>query len=423
MKRPYVIKIILSALILIGLGVLVFLLVPAKKNDVQAGKKSVALEENKPANDVQSHDKKQKKTICLSMIVKNESHVITRCLATVKPIIDYWIVVDTGSKDGTQKIVQDYLKDIPGELYEHPWVNFEHNRNQALEYTKGKADYALFIDADEVFEYAPDFKLPELDKDSYLFTLVRGNVQYALPTLVRTDQEWKWHGALHEYLASPYAKTVGKIDGVLRTSTGDGSRSKDPQKYEKDVKVLRDALEKDPNNERHMFYLAQSYRDCMDFENSIETYRKRVAMGGWDQEVFYSLWQIAKMQDYLNKDKDTVVAAYTQAFVYRPTRAEPLNDLTKYYLRQKDFEKAYQVASIGRTIPRPGDLLFVEKTVYDFDMELQYSVAAYWVGKTDECRQACLNLLAKPELPEVVKKLVENNLAFANSKQVEQITK
>jgi cellulose synthase/poly-beta-1,6-N-acetylglucosamine synthase-like glycosyltransferase len=48
----------------------------------------------------------KKKTVCLNMIVKNESQVIEKCLASVKPLIDYWVIVDTGSTDKTQQIVK-----------------------------------------------------------------------------------------------------------------------------------------------------------------------------------------------------------------------------------------------------------------------------------------------------------------------------
>src|SRR5690242_19150411 len=83
----------------------------------------------------------QPRKICLNMIVKNESAVIRRCIDSVRPLIDYWVIVDTGSTDGTQKIIKNHLKDIPGELYQRPWKNFEHNRNEALTLAKGKSDY------------------------------------------------------------------------------------------------------------------------------------------------------------------------------------------------------------------------------------------------------------------------------------------
>ena len=75
------------------------------------------------------------------MIVKNEKDVIVRCLESVKPVIDYWVIVDTGSTDGTQKIIKKELKDIPGELYERPWKNFGENRSEAFNLAKGKGDF------------------------------------------------------------------------------------------------------------------------------------------------------------------------------------------------------------------------------------------------------------------------------------------
>ena len=71
---------------------------------------------------------KHGQTVCLNMIVKDEAHIIQRCLASVKPLIDSWLIVDTGSTDGTQTVIREILHDVPGEIVERPWVNFAHNR-------------------------------------------------------------------------------------------------------------------------------------------------------------------------------------------------------------------------------------------------------------------------------------------------------
>ena len=86
----------------------------------------------------------QSNEICLNMIVKNEAAVIERCLASVRAHIDHWVIVDTGSTDGTQALVRDALKDVPGTLFERPWVHFGHNRSEALALAQSHGDYLLF---------------------------------------------------------------------------------------------------------------------------------------------------------------------------------------------------------------------------------------------------------------------------------------
>lgn len=59
--------------------------------------------------------------VCLSMIVKDEAPVIERCLASVRPLLDSWCVVDTGSSDDTPQKVARALAGLPGTLHHRPW--------------------------------------------------------------------------------------------------------------------------------------------------------------------------------------------------------------------------------------------------------------------------------------------------------------
>src|SRR5258707_10229496 len=117
-------------------------------------------------------------TICLNMIVRNEAPVIRRCLDSVIPVIDPWVIVDTGSTDGTQQIIREHLGAIPGELLERPWVNFAHNRTEALQTAFGRADYILVIDADETIECDAGFIMPHLTADSYNVEMRYGGCSY-----------------------------------------------------------------------------------------------------------------------------------------------------------------------------------------------------------------------------------------------------
>lgn len=354
--------------------------------------------------------------VCLNMIVKNESDVITRCLGSVKPIIDYWVIVDTGSTDGTQDLIKEFMKDVPGELYEKPWKNFEHNRNEALDYAKGKSDYILFIDADEVLTYEPDFKLPTLKENFYFMTTSYGGTEYARVQLIDNKLNWKWKGVLHEAVDAPERKTSGLIAGVKNVVHTDGARSKDPEKYQKDVKVLEEALAKEPTNTRYAFYLAQSYRDANDYQNALDMYQKVISMSYWNEEIYVSLFQIAQLKDQLKYPKEDVIAAYYKAFSYRPTRAEPLNRLAEFYRRDDRFAEGYVVAQAGLAIPPPKDLLFVEQWSYDYGLLLECSVCAYWMGKYQESYDLTQKMLDKKNLPQNVRELAERNLVFAKEK-------
>src|SRR5262249_36549923 len=150
------------------------------------------------------------------------------------------------SEDGTQKIIKEFMKGIPGELHERPWVDFAHNRNEALELAKGKGDYVLFIDADEELSYAKDFKLPSLTLDSYNINIDHGGSRYIRKQLINNHFEWKWYGVLHEFVGSHQAKTEATLDGIVNIYRSEGCRSQDNKKYEKDAVVLEKALEKEP---------------------------------------------------------------------------------------------------------------------------------------------------------------------------------
>ena len=97
--------------------------------------------------------------ICLNMIVRNEAHIVHEVLDSVAPYISSWVIVDTGSDDGTQDLIRNHMAGlgIPGELHERPWRNFAHNRTEALTLAQGHGDYIWVIDADDTVVGTPDF--------------------------------------------------------------------------------------------------------------------------------------------------------------------------------------------------------------------------------------------------------------------------
>ena len=348
-------------------------------------------------------------TICLNMIVKNEAPVIKRCVDSVKPLIDHWVIVDTGSTDGTQQIIKDALADVPGTLHEHPWKNFGHNRTEAIKLAAKEAEYILTIDADEILECTDDFEFGTLTHDAYNIVKRCMGREYRVPNLVRAACDWHWEGVLHEQPESLKAKKYSNLDNIVINAPREGARSRDPHTFKRDALLLEQDLLERPDNTRTVFYLAQSYRDAEDYELAIRNYKKRATMGGWREEVFISLYQIARLMIRQDKPWPECLEMYLIAHAHTPRRVEPLYHIGMSYARQKNWPLAslfLERAAEGR---RYDNGLFIEADIYDWRAKMEAAVAAYWMGRHKQAITLNDVLLAEDYLPERHRKQVEKN--------------
>ncbi len=180
-------------------------------------------------------------SICLCMIVKNESGAIERCLKSVRGLLTTWVISDTGSEDGTQDIIRDTLRGIPGELHEEPWVNFGHNRSLNISHAYKKADYLLLLDAD--LEIRQEEELPPLTAAAYMLRH-EGPLEYRIRRLVRGDVTWRYEGVTHEYLTTDEPIDQANLDALVVVDHADGGSRHD--KFERDARLLTAELERDP---------------------------------------------------------------------------------------------------------------------------------------------------------------------------------
>jgi glycosyltransferase involved in cell wall biosynthesis len=330
------------------------------------------------------------------MIVRNEVRVIERCLASVRDCISHWVVVDTGSTDGTQDRVREALRGIPGTLHERPWVDFAHNRNEALEYARGKADWVLVIDADEVLVSADGFTWPALTHDAYRVEMRHLDVSYERTLLVKNTGEWRYRGVLHETMIPPPGRTVGRLRGLTNVPRQDGARSTDPNKYKRDALVLEAALLDEPDNDRYVFYLAQSHRDAGAYARALEHYRRRVRMGGDPEEVWYALYQSALMQSALGEPWEQVLAALLEAYARGPHRAEPLYRIAAHYSQRRERALADLFAREAAQIPAPETGLFVERDVYEYRIPFESALCQARAGQHGEAIRLFNRIMSIP---------------------------
>lgn len=352
-------------------------------------------------------------TVCLCMIVKNEFDVLANCLQSVKPLIDYWIIADTGSTDGTQDLITKVMMGTPGELHERPWRNFGANRTETIELAGDRSDYLLFIDADETLVRDDGFAWPELRADAYQLIKQRGTRRYRIPALVKAAHRWRFVGVLHEHLKPSSPVSYEPLDGIVIDSNQQGARSRDPHTYRRDALLLEAGLLDEPDNERYVFYLAQSYRDCEDYDLAIRNYERRVAMGGWSEEVFIALYQTAHCRLWRKESWSDVLAAYLKAYAFRPTRAEPLYAIGKNLVQQKDYTTALIFLKRAQELEFPDeDILFVEANIYHFHIDIQIGVCYYYLRDYERAKQINKILLNSRAMPPRVRQQVEANLKF-----------
>jgi glycosyltransferase involved in cell wall biosynthesis len=360
------------------------------------------------------------------MIVKNETHIIKECLESMVSFIDRYDITDTGSTDGTPELIKEFMDEhgIPGEVYISDWKGFGKSRTEALKRCDGKADYMWMIDADD--RITGTFNYPRvMDAYAYSLRLGRPDFSWFRNQIFKTGVDWEYTGILHEYAE---CKSAGPEARVIKWDEGDyfveartlGARNVgiDPkEKYARDAEQLLDALTNEdsefyePNNVRYQFYLAQSFFDSHQWDKAEEAYKKRIEMGGWDEEIWFSYFRIAILKAIQEQTWEEVKQAYLEAFEYRPHRAEPLYEIARVCRSMGRPRQAYIYARMGSEIQYPNqDILFIAKDVYDWKMIDEFGSVAFYIGDYMNGLGACQRLLSENKFPESERERIVNNL-------------
>lgn len=312
-------------------------------------------------------------SVCLTMIVKNESDVIRQALESIKAHITSWCIVDTGSTDDTMDIIREVLKDVSGTLHQRPWVNFGHNRSEALKLADGMATWLFMLDADDLFSGSFD----GLDEtvDGYNINLSLGNLRYHRVMLFKSGRGWVYKYPLHEY---PHLdKSVVKdFSGCsVQCRSGISARSKNPKKYHDDAQTLENSYETSECKTRTAFYTAQSWRDAGNSFNAIKWYKKRLELGGWAEELYVSCLNLVKLTG-------DIKWAWS-ALKHNPKRKEATYVVLERYRRASMWSmEVYALGLFSMMAKPPGaGTLFLEQDIYDYKFYDEFSIHAFYLGQ------------------------------------------
>ncbi|WP_240748947.1 glycosyltransferase [Mycobacterium paragordonae] len=343
--------------------------------------------------------------LCLNMIVRNEAHVIQELLDSVATHISSWVIVDTGSDDGTQDLIRRHMArlGIPGELHERAWRNFADNRNEALELAQGHGDYIWVMDADDPLVGEPD--LTRLDADIYYMRYVdRVAYRFWRPLLFRDGLRVRYEGVIHEYPAWDDPYVAVRLEGNYHIEYRQlGARSASGQKYAQDRDLLLAEVKRNPQDERSVFLLAQTYFSLDDFANARKWYERRAEMGGSAEQVYLATFQIAQSMDRLGAPFAEVQNAYLKAWELRPTRAEALWSIACLNRVNQRYHLGYLFAKRASELPFPeedSEMLYTRADIYSWRAMDEQAVCASYIGRVDEAFMLCRRMLAVPDLPD-----------------------
>jgi tetratricopeptide (TPR) repeat protein len=352
------------------------------------------------------------RVILLSM-VKNESRIIERLMNSVKGKVDGILICDTGSTDNTVELVHKYLQanKIPGGVFEFPFQTFGKSRTRSFECAQEwvrqeeqvaagwtpETSWCLLLDGDMMLGDVPvnTKELAALAENVAGVSLkqMNGSLVYSNMRVLRCSEPWICKGATHEAWTCPPNRITQLFESPILIDHGDGGCKSD--KYVRDVRLLKEDLEEMPNDARTHFYLGQTYLCMHQYAEAIPYLKRRVELGGWDEEVYMAQVYLGECYCAL-KDRANAVMAWLDAWQRRSHRTEAaMKMITMLRLEPKSqymtgmmLEKLFATQtgesfSTGEKVGEPAnnqDVLFVNHRNMQFHFWEEQAIIAYYTN-------------------------------------------
>lgn len=220
--------------------------------------------------------------ICMISMFKNESRSIANMLESVAPYIDYWVLQDNGSTDGTPQVVEDWAKkyNIPGFMYkvEEGWVGYGWNRDHVLLQARSanhNCQWIMKMDCDETLDVDDDFDwsvLNDHNPQGYDVHAWSPGCQYFRTWMWRADLPWRInHDPAHETVyiddgvtGENFSRGMLPLGFKMKVGSIAGESYQNPTKYVSDALKLEEKMIREGTMLKdlyHFWYIGKSYED------------------------------------------------------------------------------------------------------------------------------------------------------------------
>jgi tetratricopeptide (TPR) repeat protein len=358
-----------------------------------------------------------KADICLVMVVNNDELVIERTLESVKNLVQYVCICNTGSKDETLPLLHAFKLEtgLPVKV-----VHFEDDHQDASTFAlqvgqkileKAGCDlsksYLLYLQPGTILSNADSLIDVPLTADAYscaskdkYLGMMRKTVH-----LLKASLSWKNQERIYPDWTVKQDMKRDHLDDVEVTSIDD-------EQYQKEY--LRRIIEelKGKEDPKALFYLGLAHKGLHKYMTAIQLLQNYVERGGNRDEVWFSRYMIAECYDAM-KEWEMALHWYLETYQFVPERGEPLHKLAVHYRQKGENNLAYLFAKQGMRIPFSSDReLWTVPPLTHYEFEEEMTVAAYYTSYREEGKIAANDLLLKKKVPWYIKEQTYRNLLF-----------
>jgi glycosyltransferase involved in cell wall biosynthesis len=323
-------------------------------------------------------------TVAAALIVKNEEFTLPRCLASIEGAVDEVIVVDTGSDDRTKEVAAS----CGARVFDFAWCD-DFSAARQFAFDQATTDWVFWLDADDVVLGAKhirretDAALPDVHAFYWRYVLGRNldgspTFAYWRERCVRTGGSHRWVGRVHEVLVANGAGATAQSESIVVEHHPDPARAGHSQR---NLRILENQYRETGGQlePRMFFYLGREFADDGQPERAIEILEQCVREGHWDDERYLAQIRVAELRRQIG-DADGAIDAYLAALKIHPTWPDAYFGLAASYYFRQDWPKTRHWAEVGRSLPSPNTLLFVNHRAYTFDWLIYYTNALFHVG-------------------------------------------
>ena len=206
--------------------------------------------------------------------------------------------------------------------------------------------------------------------------------------------------------------TQAQVEAAAESVVKPADIPRDVDPHQRFIDLLLPEVKRNPTDSRPVFSLAEVYFHAGDFANARKWFARRLEMDSAEstEEVYWAMLRLGHSMEKLGEPWPDVQDAYLRAWELRPTRAEPLYALARWYANENRHRLGYLFAVRAAEIPPPdNDITVPHPDIYTWRSAEVQAICAFYIGKQAEAFMLRRCLLARPDIPDDDRQRIARN--------------